>query len=478
MTISRRTFLKGVSAAAGSLSLAGASACAGSPISRKKRLPNILFLMCDQQRHDALAASGKCPAPTPHFDDLAARGTLFERAYCQSPLCIPGRNSILLGRYAHSHGAVSNQHESSRELPSFPQVLRQNGYTTACIGKLHIQNRNDLDWDFLRWTENWKRPESRTGRPVLGVVLRGDAPLGQPAPFSDEEHPEWRVKESALGFLRDHRDGPWLLLCSFHKPHPPFQPPPRHWEKIDRRALAIPRYPPGDLDDVNPVHWEMMVSRKLDFATDDDVLDAMQCYYGNVAYCDELFGEILDALDRLGLRAHTLVVHTSDSGELLYAHRLWAKFTLFEEAVRVPLIVSFPEKLSVNQRSDALVEHVDLFPTFLEIAGIRQPETVQGRSLVPLLTGETTSHRDVVHCEYGTEIVMRADSRFKLIENGPSSGPELYDLAADPREIENLAAKPEHAERVETWRAELAEWKARDIVTTKIPRKHQPDEDS
>jgi choline-sulfatase len=472
MTLTRRRFLGTLGTSVATAALTG---CAGVPKRRERAPRNILFLMCDQHRFNAMGHSGNPHAVTPTLDGLAESGTVFERTYCQSPLCVPGRNSILLGRYAHSHGVISNQHLSSRELPSFPQVLRANAYRTACFGKLHIRRRDDLDWDLLDSGEGRRKEPLPAGSKGLGPVLKGGQPLGQPAPFREEDHLEWYAKERTIEFLEENRDVPWFVQCSFNKPHPPFQPPERHWNRIDRSKLSIPRYPENDLDDVNPTHWKMMESRQLVDLDDEEILDAFQGFYGNVAFCDELFGEVLDALDRLGLRENTLVVYTSDSGEMLYAHRLWTKFSLFDEAVRVPLVLSLPGAIPSGLRSDEPTEHIDLFPTFLDLAGIRIPDTVQGRSLLPFLRGQSASHREHARCEYGDTITMQAGRRYKFIDNGPETLPELYDHENDPREIENLATAPEHRERVEGLTRELREWRMRDVVVMPMQGRKRDD---
>ena len=201
-------------------------------------------------------------------------------------------------------------------------------------------------------------------------------------------------------------------------------------------------------------------ARELD---DEVVLDAMQGYYACLAYCDELFGQVLGVLDHLDLREDTLVVFTSDHGEMLYDHRRWSKSNFFEQSVHVPLILSWPGQLEAGQ-SDALTEHVDLFPTFMDLLGLETPDSVQGRSLAPVLRGEMASNRDLVHSEVRRGIAMQFDGRWKFIHNGDGAEHELYDLQEDPREITNLAMNPEYSEKVEELAAELSAWKQQDAV--------------
>ena len=217
-----------------------------------------------------------------------------------------------------------------------------------------------------------------------------------------------------IAFMEENRDGPWFIQCSFRKPHPPFLPPQRQWDRIDRSNLIIPRYPADDLDDVNPALWQRPNGASRAPELDDEVvLDAMQGYYGSLAYCDELFGQVLGVLDNLGLREDTLVVFTADHGEMLYDHRLWSKSNFFEQSVHIPLILSWPGQLEAG-RSEALAEHIDLFPTFTDLLSLETPDSVQGRSLAPVLRGEMESNRDMVHSEQSRGFAMQFDGRWKI----------------------------------------------------------------
>jgi choline-sulfatase len=474
----RREFLRAIGAAAIGAHLSGCSAFRGGLA--RKGPPNILFLMTDQFRHDALSCRGNHHVKTPVLDQLAKSGTLFSRTYCQNPVCSPARAAILFGRYTHSCGVKTNTHMAPRDLPTIPTALREYGYTTACFGKLHINGRDDLDWDTKGLKKNWPQVERREGEYYLGAGLQGDQPLATPAPFPIEYHPEWRAKEETIEFMEMNRRRPWFIQCSFNKPHPPFQPPRKHWDMIDRSKLEIPEYPEGDLDDANPALWNMMKGRKLDNITREDILDGMQGYYGNIACCDELFGEVLDALDRLGLRENTLIVFTADHGEMLHAHRLWTKFNFFEESVHVPLILSMPGLVPEDRVCDALIEQIDLFPTFMDVLGLNTPKEVQGRSFLPVAKGETEHHRDFVRSEFGGKMLMHFDGRYKFIDNGEGVIQELYDLQNDPREIENLANLPLHKARMKAFTKELRQWKNTDVVEMpdkNAARKKNPDAD-
>jgi len=457
--------------------LAAAGLTAGGPLlaatgGKHARPKNILFLMCDQHRPDALGCYGDPYALTPNLNKLAGFGTSFRRAYCQNPVCVPSRNSILTGRYSHSTGVLTNGHRSHRDLTTFAQVLRSKGYRTGCFGKLHVKGRDDLDWDEYDGKKGHGGDADDPDR--LESRFQGGAyRLGAPTSAPISEIVEWKSKEGAIRFLKANRDRPWLVQCSMYKPHPPFQPPQKYWDMIDRSKLKVPDYPADDLDDCRPSLRKAMAARHLDKLTDEQVRDAMQGYYGNLAFADAMLGEVLGALDALGLRDDTLVVYTADHGEMLYAHHLWTKYVFFEESVRIPLILSCPGLVPAKRETAGLVEHVDLFPTFMDILGLETPPSVQGKSFLPLLTGKADTGRNFVFSEHYdraekggklTALGMCFDGRYKYISNGPETPAELYDLKEDPREITSLINVPEQKDRVEAMSARLRQWAERDVV--------------
>lgn len=428
---------------------------------KRDRPRHILLLMCDQYRYDALGCLGNPLAITPNLDRLAERGTLFTRTYCQNPVCVPSRTSMLLGRYCHSTGVFANRDRAPRDQTSFTQVLRKNGYLTACFGKLHVAGRDELDWDEYQFRR--EHPVALPGKPE---PLTGGWPagkrLGQPAPFEDKYHHEINARDDTIEFIKKNKDRPWFVQCSFVKPHNPFQPPQRYWDRIDRARIVVPVYPADDPEDSNPTLWERLSRSRLNEVSEETVIDAIQGYYGSVNFCDELFGEVIATLDSLGIREDTLIIFTSDHGEMLYDHRLWAKFNFFEQSVHVPLILSWPGKLKEGQTYEGLTELVDLYPTMMELLGFEIPPSVEGRSFAAGLLGKSKKHRAVARSEHKNGMAMEFDGRYKFILNGPDIGSELYDLQSDPREITNLAEKPEFQERVEDWTRRLEEWQGED----------------
>ena len=445
----------------------------------KQRPLNVLILMCDQYRPDALSLYGDKYAITPNLDKLAKSGVSFRQTYCQAPICVASRNSILTGRYAHSTGVVTNGCLAAPEQISFPQYLRQKGYFTACFGKLHTPGREEQDWDVLKERQKPTRipPEVRKEMLPQLFAIDGKHPLGAPSPLDETQTQEWKAAEDTIDFLKEKHDKPWLVQCSFLKPHPPLQPPKRFWDMIDRSKLVVPEhmYPKNDLDDTNPRYLRRMKGRDLVNLSDDTVKDAMQGYYANLAFADDQFGRVLKQLDDSGMRENTLVLFFADHGEMLDDHRLWAKMVFFDPAVRVPLIAHLPGRIEGGRQTKALVELIDIFPTLMDLLGYRTPPSAQGKSFLRLAEGKTSTHKQAVYSEFPNIPMfkpdgnynptrMQFDGRYKVIDNGPDIEPELYDLQKDPHEITNLCHEPAQKKRVQDTVAHLRSWAKIDAV--------------
>lgn len=481
---SRRDFLSMLGAGAATTLLPRL----GWALNPKKRPLNILFLVCDQYRPDALSRYGDPYAITPSLDSLAAAGVSFRQTYCQAPICMASRNCIMTGRYAHSTGVITNGYLSNPNQISYAQLLRSKGYKTACFGKLHTPGRIKQDWDiYVPGNSNPPKEKIAPGDILLPMMFHTDGklPLGAPYPFPETETEEWHAVQNTIKFLDGNGDRPWLVQCSLLRPHPPLQPPKRYWEMIDRAKLQIPsrNYPKDDLADANPRYWENMERRGLTHLTDDQVRDAMQGYYGNIAFADHLLGMVLRQLDHSGLRENTLVVFTADHGEMLDDHRLWTKMVFFDPSVRVPLILHLPDVISGGRNSKALVEQIDLFPTMMGLLGFETPSSVQGKSFLKLAKGETGHHRDVVYSEFPNEPMytksgiynptrMQFNGRYKVVDNGQDIDPEIYDLQEDPLEIINLCHHPAQQDRLKRMLNELRAWgKQHDVpIQPQIPK--------
>ncbi len=440
--------------------------------------PNILWICTDQQRYDTIGALGYAHVDTPHVDQLVAEGVAFTHAYCQSPICTPSRGSFLTGMYPSAIHVTGNGNDAFPDHPPLvSKLLADAGYDCGLIGKLHlasayrrIEPRVDDgyryweyshaprdDWPVGHGYADWVREQGS----ALGELT--DDPQGVPA----ELHQTTWCAEKTIEFMRQERQGPWLACVNIYDPHPPFNPPQRYRDLFDPAAMPGPLFRDSDVAQqqaLASVDFQSQVRQPhaLDIgdplspergrAADARVLQAAYC--AMIKLIDDAVGRMMAALEETGQRDNTVVIFTSDHGEMLGDHGLIQKGCRFYEGlVRVPLVFSWPEHFQQGVRSQALVELLDKTPTLLELAGIQPPERMQGRSLLPMLVGDAgpQHHRDFVRCEYydaldepdGSFATMYRDERYKLVVYHGHALGELYDLEEDPEEFENMWDEPE-----------------------------------
>ncbi|MCC7353848.1 MAG: sulfatase-like hydrolase/transferase [Anaerolineae bacterium] len=441
--------------------------------------PNILWICSDQQRYDTLGCYGNPFVHTPNLDRLAQNGVLFEHCYSQSPVCTPSRASFLTGRYPRTTRCRQNGQSIPADEVPVTRLLADTGYTCGLAGKLHLSpcspracpnmerriadGYHEFHWShdpFPHWPANeyilWLR-EKGVGFATPPYDGSAHVQVGMPA----EHHQTTWCAQKAATFIETGvlYKRPWLFSVNMYDPHHPFDPPltylQRYLDRLD--DIPLPNYTPGELATKplfqrldhqgaynNPrLHpWEKMTER------DHRLVRA--AYWAMIDQIDDQVGRILDALERTGQLDNTLVIFTSDHGEMLGDHGIYLKGPYFyEPAIRVPLIVSWPGMIAPGQRSTALVELMDLAPTLLDAAGLPRHAAMQARSLWPLLTGQTDlhHHRDDVYCEYYNALtshkapqahatMVRSD-RYKLVAVHGMDAGELYDLHDDPNETHN-----------------------------------------
>lgn len=469
--------------------------------------PNILFIMTDQQRWDSIGANGNRLVRTPNLDRLAASGANFTHAFVQSPVCVPSRISFFTGRYAHSHRNRVNYTPLERSEVLMQARLREAGYRTASIGKLHYYPptrdealRTGFDhvelhdgvphtdaWsDYVRW-RNARDPQNYLPyRSVAKDVLPGKNPFRASieARFTDTA---W-TGERTRGELRELAQGgkPFFLYSSFWKPHGPFEISRPYDSMYDDVTFPLP--PRTTLADVEkfPLPLARLVLRGgpqvLD--TPSERLQWMyRSYHASISHVDHEIGGILKTLDELGLADNTIVVFSSDHGAQMLEHGIMDKNCFFEASVRVPFIVAWPGKIK-PARYDDLVEAIDLLPTLFDLAGLPEPVSCQGRSLAPLVTGHAGGYvpREVVFSENvipevitsgkidmsfakgrGVAGVRHPDAKMVRSQRWkynyyPEGYAELYDLQNDPGEYINLAGRTEHAPVEAEMKDHLLKW--------------------
>lgn len=459
--------------------------------------PNVL-LFCVDDLKPLLGCYGDRVVKSPHLDRLAARGVLFERAYCNQAVCAPSRNALLTGVRSQTLGIYdlpTNFRKSVPNAVTLPQFFKQHGYRTEGLGKIfHVGHGNSEDpvsWSVPHWRTEvvaYALPESKpkkgmTREEALFANKPGKGlPRGvayEAADVPDNAYPDGLLAEEAVRRLRAAKNKPaepFFLAVGFVKPHLPFCAPRKYWDLYDPAAFALPalRTPPVNAPAYAP-HIGGELRQYAGIPEKGEIPPELSRrlihgYHAALSYMDAQLGRVLDALDETGLAKNTILVLWGDHGWHLGDHGIWCKHTNYEQATRIPLLVVAPGVTQPGGRTAALAESVDVFPTLAELAGLPAPQVPQGqdgRSLVPQLRNPAGKGKEAVFHVYprnpgGRELLGRAvrTARHRLVEWKAIGAPadtaelELYDLEADPVESRNLAA--EQPEVVARLRALLA----------------------
>jgi choline-sulfatase len=434
--------------------------------------PNVLLVMVDQLTPSCLPFHGHRIVKAPNLERLAAGGVVFDRAYCASPLCSPSRASFMTGLLPSRTRVYDNAAEFSADIPTFAHHLRISGYRTVLSGKMHFCGPDQLHGFEQRlttdiypadygWTPDWDHPLERPSwyHNMSSVTQAGLCVRTNQLDFDDEV--VFTAERAIYDFARSRDERPFLLVASLTHPHDPFAIPQRYWDLYKADDIDMPGAPiPPESLDPHSLRLRHVCAMDAETVTQANIRDARRAYYGAVSYVDENVGRLLAALRDSGLDRDTIVVFTSDHGEMLGDRGLWFKMSFFEGASRAPLVVSAPQRYA-PRRVAASVSLMDILPTLVDIAGgdsAALGDTIDGRSLIPHLEGR--DGRDEAVGEYLAEgalapIVMIRRGDHKFIHS-PTDPDQLYDLAADPRERDNLAAAPQQIGRVAAFQQEIA----------------------
>ncbi len=433
-----------------------------NPSARKS--PNLLLIVADDHRGGTLGIDGDPRRATPRLDALARQGIRMTRAYCNSPVCTPSRQSFITGRLPHSVGVTRLTTQLPDTAVTLGDWLGPLGFDTAAIGKMHFndprarhgfQDRIDTP-EWISWlranppTEgDHRRPWRPFRDPASSWLNAACLPAGLPASAMESTY----YANEAIDYLRAHKSNPFAMVVSFYDPHSPFKFPDKWAGRYPPESFPVPSLSPFDLTERPKVFQEL---------TGRDAQGIQAAYYTSLSFVDHEVGRVLDALDEFGLSEDTIVVYLGDNGYMLGEHGRFEKHCFYEPAVRVPLLVRWKGHLQQGRRVDAMVELVDLFPTVLELLDVKAPGGLHGRSFVPLLRNEPgAAGRDVVFSEYlENEEAMARSERYKLIvgtgrrkrldgyeTDDPTPGPyeRLFDMQDDPGETTDLADRPELA---------------------------------
>ncbi|MDQ8200645.1 sulfatase [Pelagicoccus enzymogenes] len=448
-----------------------------SGVAKEKSKMNVLVFFMDDLRPE-LGCYGETYIQTPQMDRLASEGVLFERAYCQQAICGPSRISMLAGKYPDRLGIQDLWTPLRKSIPdamSLPRYFKEAGYRTLSFGKVYHHQGDDKEY----WTELPDRPGQKYADPEvlesirmrseeadkLGMSTREKfsytaGPPTEIAEVEDEVYQDGAVAEQAIEALGRYKEEPFFMCVGFSKPHLPFAAPKTYWDLYEREQFEVPeRTLPVGAPDIAFTNWgELRAYQGMPgdgFLSDEQTRELRHGYAASVSFADAQLGKVMAELDRLGLRENTIVVMWGDHGYKLGDHGQWCKHTNFELDTRVPFIVSAPG-FAKGERSRALVEMIDIFPTLVDLTGGEVPSVLDGQSLGPVLRDPSASFRPFAISEYRRGKVIGytlRNARWRYTEwiNTETKrvlAKELYDHAETQLSRVNLVDRGEYAKLV------------------------------
>ena len=463
----------------------------------KRNQPNIVFIFPDQLRSDYIGVEGNNIAYTPNIDRIANEGALFSRAYSASPTCLPARAALITGMGPWKNGLLSYAPIATKYKYEMPQMLRDAGYNTFATGKLHfkpigsgalIVKPDELDnskfmhgFHEIKLCEGWGHPQNayniwfKENAPNLEIDGTGLGPTDHRTgiyPYSDELHPTAWTANQAIEFIDSQSSQePFFLKIAFHRPHPPFDPPKRWLDFYKDRE--IPKAIVGNWSEEKyggfneiPSPSEQLNAPRGNFG-DSIVRDSREGYLAAISFLDEQIGHVLTSLERNGVLENTLIVISSDHGDMMGDHHLWRKSYPYEGAAGVPMIIRWPESLGIKanrgQVIKELVELRDILPTFLEVAGVDIPSEMDGMSMMPLINDKKKGWRKVLDMEHGqcywkeNSWTALTDNRYKYIYYSVTGEEQLFDLEKDSGEKKNLAGISRYKNILAKWRQRMVD---------------------
>ncbi len=450
----RRQFL---ASSAGALSLASSLQAAVPPAPASGKRPNLLFILGEGQRADAMSIAGNTLLKTPNHDRIGREGIRFTNAFVTNALCAPARAVVLTGMNSHATGALGNHVRDPlpSSIPLFTDLLHEAGYEVAMCGKAHIGNGvRERYWDyyfaFNAPATNYYHPKFSEGH---------DGKVGEPDTYNS--YADDLMTDKALTWLKQPREKPFCLMLWFQTPHAPFYRARRHLDLYN--GVPIPKPDTFD-DDLKGYPGKPRAFADADnkigttvLGTDDprSLEELVKDYYAGLVSCDENLGRVFDWLESSGQMDDTAIIHCSDHGFFLGEWRMYDKRFMHEPSIRVPMQIRYPRLIPAGQTREEMVLNLDIAPTMLELAGLPVPSHMQGHSMLPLAKGEKPKWREdwlYEYYEYPDAEKVKPHrgirtTRYKYIHyyNEPQEY-ELYDLGIDPGERNNLYGKPEHAE--------------------------------
>lgn len=445
--------------------------------------PNVVLIMTDQWRGDCLGCAGHPVVETPHLDQLAVQGVRFTQAYTATPSCIAARAGLFTGMSQRNHGRVGYKDgvpwTYERTLAG---EMAAAGYHTQAVGKMHVHPaRNLMGFHNVVLHDGYMHYERKANKnydlvddymPWLRMKIGADADMilhgincnswvARPWPYAEDVHPTTYVTTMGIDFLR-RRDPtrPFFLYLSYHRPHPPLDPPQVYFDQYINQEF--PPVPMGDWADQQAQMKGVDGSLGLGFMGQRQLHRARAAYYAQITHIDHQVGRLIEYLLEHDQLNNTMFIFTSDHGELLGDHNLFRKVLPYDGSARIPLIVTPPPSWQCKRGSsvDAVVELRDIMPTILEACGATIPDTVDGQSVLPLCRGEPAEWRTYLHGEHAGGAISNhwiTDGKGKYIWFSQTGREQFFDLASDPQELEDLIDDAASQERIAQFRQWLIE---------------------
>ncbi len=443
----------------------------GAEAKAATRQPNILVIFSDEHNASVLGCYGNKIVQTPNLDRLAARGVVFENAYCNSPLCVPSRQSFTGGKYASRIGAWNNNTRMPNDAPALPRIMNAAGYQSYLCGKMHydatcrygfIELGGNMNNNTMTGTAKRREPDNLKVRPGLSERF-DDFYVGDTSRYMTHDQ---AVTAGVTKFLKERKAGdkPFFLVAGFLTPHFPLIVPQKYWEKY-KDKVPMPVIPAGFIETLPLNYQHLRIGFHMENVPPEIVKKGRELYYGLTEWMDGEVGNVLSALGSSIDASNTVVIYSTDHGENMGEHGLWWKNAMYEESARVPLIVSYPPMWPGGQRRTQACSLVDLVKTIAQLGKAEVPSDWNGDSLVPWLNDPNYKWKDLSVTEYYAHAVtsgyaMIRSGQYKYVYHTAPDAKhpaqrELYDLKADPDEFHNLATQPEQKALIEKLHAAL-----------------------
>ena len=485
LKMNRRDFSRVLALGAATFAVPGCARAARSSRRSRGRKPNLLFIWTDEQRADTMAAYGNTKIHAPNLNKLAAQSVVFEKAYVTQPVCTPNRSAVMTGLWPHTTGCIKNNVPLPQNIRCLPELLDDSDYRTAYMGKWHLGDEIFAQHGFEEWasiedgySSYYGRGRDRSKRSDYHHFLidhgykpdRGTKFSRGFAARRPIEHCKPKFLETrACDFLRRHRDEPFILYVNFLEPHMPFFGPLD--KEHDLNEVRLPANFGDPLEENEPLRYRVIreCCREKYGKDAADIRGLIRRYWGLVTQVDRSVGAILKTLEDLGLAGDTIVVYTSDHGDMMGSHHMVEKSVMYEEAVRIPWLMRVPQRQGSARSIEHPVSQIDMVPTLLELMGAKGGDNLPGKSLVPVIRGDKAERRDVL-IEWnpnsgalkvkkgGTELASKQELRrvenehsravvtpdgWKLVLSDVDNS-QFFNLNEDPGETTNLFNSGRH----------------------------------